>query len=202
VQLGRDLLNNHAGSAGALIVHRGNLLAPPVKVSLLKEDHLGVLPAKFDHRAHLRVGVFHCQSYRGHFLHKAGAQQLRQLLPAAARHKKAQVAVGNAELALGLLQRAQHGFRLPAFMAAVIEQKVFSGLRGAHHRLDGRRTYVNSNQKTARGRSRRCREEDTLLPGACELAARLLNTYSMLPCTPWKPCSASLKSQRMTRVSL
>ena len=40
-------------------------------------------------------------------------------------------------------------------MAAIVVEQSFSGSRGTHNRLDGRRTYVNPNQESAGHRVRR-----------------------------------------------
>ena len=54
-QLGVDLVDDRAGAAGALVVHRRNLLLAAGLRVLLEDDDLGVLAAQLDHRAALRV---------------------------------------------------------------------------------------------------------------------------------------------------
>jgi len=49
----------------------------------------------------------------------------------------------------------QDRLALPAFVAAIVVEKSFSGGSGTHNRLDGRRTHVDPNHESVRNRVRR-----------------------------------------------
>ncbi len=49
-QLGVDLVDDRAGAAGALVVHRGDLFLAASFVVIFKDDDLGILTAEFDDR--------------------------------------------------------------------------------------------------------------------------------------------------------
>ncbi len=54
-KFGVDLVDDRAGAAGALVVHRRDLLLAAGLLVFLEDDDLGVLSTKFHHRVHLRV---------------------------------------------------------------------------------------------------------------------------------------------------
>ena len=76
-QLGVDLIDDRAGAAGALIVHRRNLLLAAGLRVLLEDDDLGVLAAQLDHRSAFGIQPLHGERNRVDFLHELGAQKLR-----------------------------------------------------------------------------------------------------------------------------
>ena len=84
-QLGVDLVDDRARAAGALIVHRGDLLLAAGLRIFLEDDDLGVLAAQFDHRAALGIELLDGQRDGVHFLHELGADQGSDAAAAAAR---------------------------------------------------------------------------------------------------------------------
>src|ERR1019366_1358213 len=73
-QFGVDLVDDGAGAAGTLVVHRRHFLfAAGFRVGL-EDDDLGVLAAQFDDAATLGVELFHGQRYRVDFLHELAAE--------------------------------------------------------------------------------------------------------------------------------
>ena len=52
LQLGIDLVDDRAGTAGTLVIHRGDLLFASTGLVLFEDNDLGILSAKFDHRVH------------------------------------------------------------------------------------------------------------------------------------------------------
>ena len=77
LQLGGDLVDDRAGAAGALVVHRHRLARPPLAL-LLEDDDLGVLAAQFDDRADVGVAPFDGQRDGSHFLDVVGADRVRR----------------------------------------------------------------------------------------------------------------------------
>ena len=73
IQLGGDLLNHGAGSAGTFVVHGGDLLTR-LLASLLKDNDLRVLAAEFNHRLDIGEKALDRQTHRRDFLHKLCAQ--------------------------------------------------------------------------------------------------------------------------------
>ena len=72
-QLGVDLVDDRAGAAGALVVHRRDLLLPAGLRVFLEDDDLGVLAAQLDDRADLRVELLDRQRDGVDLLDELGA---------------------------------------------------------------------------------------------------------------------------------
>src|ERR1035441_156168 len=86
-QLGVDLIDDGAGAAGALIVHRRHfLLAAGLGVGF-EDDDLGVLAAQLDDAAALRVEFFHGERYGVDFLDEFAAEVLSKSVAAGTGHE-------------------------------------------------------------------------------------------------------------------
>ncbi len=83
-QFGNDLVDDSPGPAGTLVVHRGQFLEPPGLRILLEDDDLGILAAQLDDAANLREQPLDRQADRVDLLDVPGADEARQVGPAAA----------------------------------------------------------------------------------------------------------------------
>ena len=144
LQLGIDLVDDRARAAGALVVHRRNLLLAAGVLVLLEDDDLRVLPAQLDDRVHLGMQLLHGQRNRGDFLHELGADQVGQRAAARAGDEDAAVVRSNADFLLHALEELQQLLRLLGLMALVVLPDHLVGLGVDHHRLDGRRANVHA----------------------------------------------------------
>ena len=81
LELGVDLVDHRAGAAGALVVHRRDLLLAAAGLVFLEDDDLGVLPAQLDDRVHFGMQLLHSKRNRRDFLHEFRANQRSELLP-------------------------------------------------------------------------------------------------------------------------
>ena len=120
LQLGVDLVDDGAGAAGTLIVHRGNLLLAAGVLVFLEDDDLGVLSAQLDHRVHFRMQLLHGQRDRRDFLHELCAHQVGQRASAGAGDEDAAVVRSNADFVLHALEEFEQLLRLLGLVALVV----------------------------------------------------------------------------------
>ncbi len=120
LQLGIDLVDDRARAAGALVVHRRNLLLASGVLVFFEDDDLGVLAAKFDHRVHFRMHLLDCERDRRYFLHKLCAHQVGQRAAARAGDEDAAIVRSDADLVLHALEEFQQLLRLLGLVALVV----------------------------------------------------------------------------------
>ena len=147
LQLGVDLVDDCARTAGALVVHGGDLLLAPGLFIIFEDDDLGVLPAQLDDRVHLGMKLLDGERNGVHFLHELGADHLRD--GAAARPvMKMRVFCGLIPVSASMRRRnSRHLFRLPGFVALIVLPDGLIG-RGVHHdRFDRGGAHIQTNKK-------------------------------------------------------
>src|SRR5437764_2283171 len=93
-QLGIDLVNDRAGAARALVVHRWQLLLFTGFGVFFEDDDLGVLPAQLDDRAALGIKLFDRERYRIDFLDELRAHVLAARRAARAGDEAAEILFG------------------------------------------------------------------------------------------------------------
>ncbi len=76
LQLGVDLVDDRARTAGTLVIHRGNLLLSSSLFIVFEDDDLCILATQLDDRIHLGMELFDGERDRVHFLNKLGADHL------------------------------------------------------------------------------------------------------------------------------
>ena len=120
LQLGVDLVDDRARTAGALVIHRRNFLLAPGILVLFEDDDLRVLTAQLDHRVHFRMQLLDRQRDRRNFLHKLRADQIGQRAAARAGDEDAAVVRRNAGFVLHALQELERLFRLLGLVALIV----------------------------------------------------------------------------------
>ena len=108
VQLGVDLVDDGAGAAGALVVHRRDLLLAAGVGIFLEDDDLGVLAAQFDDRAALGVELLDRERHGVDFLHELGADQRGNAAATAAGNENAAVAADDADFLFHALEEFEN----------------------------------------------------------------------------------------------
>ncbi len=151
LQLGVDLVDDRAGPAGALVVHRRDLLLASALRVVLEDDDLGVLPAELDHGVHLGVELLDGERDGRHFLHELGADERRQRGATRTGHEDAAVAGADADFRFEPPQELERLLGLLGLVALVVrpDDLVPFGLDG--HGLDRRRANVDADEILAHG---------------------------------------------------
>ncbi len=150
LQLGGDLVDHHAGAAGALVVHRDRLARPPLAL-LLEDDDLGVLPAELDDRAGVGVAPFDGQHDGRHFLHVARADELGVRGARDAGDEGSRLAARDAGLLLETRQHLEQLFGRAALVALVVPPDDLVGTRVDRHGLDGGGSGVEAEEESGFG---------------------------------------------------
>ena len=136
-QLGVDLVDHRARAAGALVVHRRNLLLAARFRILFEDDDLGVLSAQFDHRSALGVELLYRHRNGVHFLDELGAQVPADTGAAGTRNEYAATRRLKAgDFRLKTLQEFERLFRLFGVVALIVAPHHLVGGGIHHHRLD------------------------------------------------------------------
>ena len=146
-QLGVDLVDDRAGAAGALVVHRRNFLFAAGFFVVLEDDDLGVLPAEFDDRIDFGVQLFDGERNCGYFLHEFCADLVGDRAAAGAGHEHAGVVRVDADFGFHALQEFKGLFRLLGFVALIVlpESLIAGGIDD--HRFHRGRADVEPDQK-------------------------------------------------------
>ena len=149
-QLGVDLVNDGAGSSGALVIHGRDLLFAAGLGVFLEDDDLGVLPAQLDHGTALGIQVLDRQRNGVHFLDELGANVGGDAAAARARDEDASLTGLDARVRFHALQELQAFFGLLGVVALVVAPD--DVLRGQvnHHRLHRGRADVQANHQVLR----------------------------------------------------
>ena len=130
-ELGVDLVDDRAGAARALVVHRRDLLLAARLRVRLEDDDLGVLAAQLDDRAAFRVQLLDGERDGVDFLDELRAQELRHPVAARAGDEHPRP-LGREAFDLGLeaLAELQHLLRLLGVVTLVVlpEDLVGSGI--------------------------------------------------------------------------
>ncbi len=120
LQLGIDLVDDGARAAGALVVHRGNLLLAAGVLVFLEDDDLGVLAAELDDRVHFGMELLDRERNGGDFLHELCADQVGQRAAARAGDEDAAIVRSDADFVLHALEEFQQLLRLLGLVALVV----------------------------------------------------------------------------------
>ena len=147
VQLGVDLVDDGAGAAGALVVHRGNFLLAAGVGIFLEDDDLGVLAAELDDRAALGVELFHRQGHGVHFLNELSPDQWRNAARTAAGDEHPRVAGDNADLLFHAGEELHYLLRLLGVVALVVRPEDLVVGRIDDHRFYRGRAYVQTHHQ-------------------------------------------------------
>ena len=146
-QLGIDLVDDGARAAGALVIHRGNLLLAPSLLVIFEDNDLGILATELNNGIHLRVQFFHRQGDGCYLLNKFRADLVRNRAAIRAGHKHARVMAVDVRFRFHPLQEFQGLLRLLGFMPLIVLPEHLVGRRLDHDGLDRGRTHVKSYQE-------------------------------------------------------
>ena len=138
LQLRVDLVDDCAGTAGAFVIHRWNLLLPAGFRVRFEDDDLGVLTAELDDRVHLRMQFFHGQRHRRDFLHELGANQRRDVPAARSGDEHPAVFLTYRQIGFEATEKFQRLFRLLGFVPLIVRPDDLIGRRVHRDRLDRR----------------------------------------------------------------
>jgi hypothetical protein len=120
LQLRVDLVDDSSGSAGTLIVHRGDFFLASGLVVILKYDDFRVLSSELNHRIHLGVKLFDRQRHGSDLLHKLRANLIGNSVTARARHEHPRVVPVDSHLRFHAAQEFQGLFRLLGLVTLVV----------------------------------------------------------------------------------
>ncbi len=137
-QLGVDLVDDRAGAAGALVVHRRDFLLAPSLIVVLEDDDLGVLAAQFDDGIDLRMQLLDGERNRGDFLHELGADLVGDTSAARTGHEHAGVVAVDADFGFNAPQEFERLLRLLGLVALVVLPQDLVGVGFHHGGLDRR----------------------------------------------------------------
>jgi hypothetical protein len=70
LQFGIDFIDDRAGPARALVVHRGDFFLAPSLVIIFEDDDFGVLTAEFNDRVDFGMQLLYSQGNGGNLLHE------------------------------------------------------------------------------------------------------------------------------------
>ena len=150
LQLGRDLVDDHAGPAGALVVHRHRLARSPLAL-LLEDDDLGVLAAELDDRADVGVAAFDGQRDGRDFLDVMRADELGVGGARDAGDERPRLAARHAGLLLEARQHLEQLLGGTALVALVVPPHNLVGTRINRHGLDGGGAGVEAEEESGVG---------------------------------------------------
>ena len=146
LELGVDLVDDRAGAAGALVVHRGDLLLAAGLFVVLEDDDLGVLAAQLDDRVHLGVQLLDGERDGVDFLDKLRADHLGDGAAARSGDKDAGVVGRHTGVGFHTAQELENLFRLPGFVALIVLPDGLVGRSVNHDRLYCGRADIQTNQ--------------------------------------------------------
>ena len=148
LELGVDLVDHRPGPAGALVVHRRDLLLATALGVLLEDDDLRVLPAQLDHRHHLGVLLLDREGDRVDLLDELRADPAPDVGAARAGHEEPRVALLKAgHLSLHLLEHHHRPERLLGVVPLVILPDDLIRFGVADDRLDGGRAKIKTGEE-------------------------------------------------------
>ncbi len=142
LELGGDLVDDGARTAGALVVHAWDFALCVCLLVSEPDNDLRVLPSQFDDRTGVRVEVLHRQGHRVYFLNQLRADEAFEYLAAAACNEYANLALGQRERFLDAFEELQYLFGLLGLVPLVVLPENLVGPRVHHHRFDGCGTHV------------------------------------------------------------
>ena len=148
LEFGVDLVDDRARTAGALVVHRGDLLLAPGLFVILEDDDLRILPAQLDDRVHLGMELLDGERDGVHFLDEFGADHLGDRAAARSSDKDAGVLRADAGFGFHAAQKLETLFRLSCFVALVVLPDGFVRCGIHHDRLDRGGADVQTDQKS------------------------------------------------------
>ena len=146
-QLGIDLVDDRAGSASALVVHRRDFFLAAGFLIVLEDDDLGVLPAEFDHRIHFGMHLLDGERNRRNFLHEFRADLVGDRSAAGAGHEHARVVAVDADFLFDAAQEFERLLRLLGFVALVVLPENLVGRRVDDGRFYRRRTHIEAHHE-------------------------------------------------------
>src|SRR5262245_57361417 len=152
-QLCVDLVDDRAGAAGALVVHRRNLLFASALGILLEDDDLRVLTTELDDRVHFGVKLLDGERNGGYFLHELPADERREGAATGSGHEDAAVVTLQRQVRFHALKKFERLLRLFRFVSLIVRPDDLIGGIVDRDRLDGRRTDVEANQVIRRAHS-------------------------------------------------
>ena len=120
LQLGVDLVDDGAGTAGALVVHRRNLLLAAGVLVFLEDDDLRVLAAELDDGVDFGMELLDRERNRSDFLHELGADQVGQRAATRAGDEDAAIVRSDADFILHALEELEQLLRLLGLVALII----------------------------------------------------------------------------------
>ncbi len=144
LQLGVDLVDDRARTAGALVVHRRNLLLAAGVLVFLEDDDLGVLAAEFDDGVDFGVELLDRERNRSDFLHELCADQIGQRAATGAGDEDAAIVRSDADFILHALEEFEQLFRLLGLVALIVLPDHLVGFGLNHDGLNGGRADVHA----------------------------------------------------------
>ncbi len=149
-ELGVDLIDDRAGAAGALVVHRGKFLLAARLGIFFEDDDLGILAAELDDRATLGVHLLHGERNGVDFLYELGAEILRKTVAARTGDEDAaSFRVESVHLVLHAPQQFQDPLRLLGVVPLIVLEQDLVGYGVDQHRFDGGRANIHADQQVS-----------------------------------------------------
>ncbi len=148
-ELGVDLVDDCAGSAGAFVIHGRNFLLAAGFLIVLENDNFGILPAELDDGIHFGMHLLDRQRNRRDFLHELRADLLGDGAATGAGHEHARIVAIDADLRLHALEKLQRLLRLLGFVALIVLPKDLVGCGIDDHRLHRGRAHVQPDHELA-----------------------------------------------------
>ena len=151
LELGVDLVDDRAGSAGTLVVHRRDLLFLAGLLILFEDDDLGVLAAELDDGLDIGVEFFDGQRDGVDFLNEAPAEARGDRARTGAGHEDAKGVLRNAvEVRFDLFEKLDALFRLLGVVALIVLPEDLIRRRIDDDGLDGGRADVQAHNQALR----------------------------------------------------
>ena len=147
LQLRVDLVDDGARPAGALVVHRRDLLLLARLGVFFEDDDLGVLATELDDRTGLRIELLHCQADRVDFLDELRPDPRCDPPAPGAGDEDPEPVRGNREVRFDPRQELEDLLRLLGVVTLVIAPQDLVGGRVHDHRLDGGRSDIESDDQ-------------------------------------------------------
>ena len=119
-ELGIYFVDDGAGTSGALVIHRRNLLFATGIIVIFEDDDLGVLPAELDHGIDFRMQLLDRERNRSDFLHELGADLFGDSPAPGTGQKHAGVMAVDAKIGFHALEELERLLGLLGFMALVV----------------------------------------------------------------------------------
>ncbi len=147
-ELGVDFVDDRAGTAGALIVHRRDLLLTAGFGIRLEDDDLGVLAAEFNDGTALGIEALDGERDRVHFLHELGAEVLGHAVATGSGDEHARVLrVETFDFGFETLEELEDLLGLLGIVPMVVLPQDLVGCRVDHHGFNRGGPYVHADEE-------------------------------------------------------